>query len=101
MINITENEIKIDIGEITEIAGDSARLSLETATKDIIDGEIDVLVTCPINKQNVFSDTFNYSGHTEYFRFHKQRPITFYVDGSRFPTHRNGYYSLRFSEVSF
>ncbi|MFA7401968.1 MAG: 4-hydroxythreonine-4-phosphate dehydrogenase PdxA [Bacteroidales bacterium] len=67
LINITENEIKIDIGEITEIAGDSARLSLETATKDIMNGNIDVLVTCPINKQNVFSDTFNYTGHTEYF----------------------------------
>ncbi|MFA5639938.1 MAG: 4-hydroxythreonine-4-phosphate dehydrogenase PdxA [Bacteroidales bacterium] len=66
MINITDNEIKIDIGEITSTAGDMARLSLETATKDIIEGNIDVIVTCPINKQNVFSDSFSYSGHTEY-----------------------------------
>ncbi|NLK56209.1 MAG: 4-hydroxythreonine-4-phosphate dehydrogenase PdxA [Bacteroidales bacterium] len=66
LINIVEDEIKIDIGQITPIAGDMARLSLEMATKDLIEGNLDVLVTCPINKQNVFSSTFNYSGQTEY-----------------------------------
>ncbi|MDD3281792.1 MAG: 4-hydroxythreonine-4-phosphate dehydrogenase PdxA [Bacteroidales bacterium] len=67
LINVTEDEIKIDIGEITPIAGEMSRLALESATKDIMEEQIDVLVTCPINKQNVISDTFKFSGHTEYF----------------------------------
>lgn len=67
LINITDDEIKIDIGQITPIAGEMSRLALEIATKDLIEEQIDVLVTCPINKQNVFSDSFNFSGHTEYF----------------------------------
>ncbi len=66
LINIVEDEIKIDVGQITPTAGDMARLSLEMAAKDANAGDIDVLVTCPINKQNVFSSTFDYSGQTEY-----------------------------------
>lgn len=67
LINITEDDIKIDIGEITPIAGEMSRLALQSATKDIMEKQIDVLVTCPINKQNVISKAFNFSGHTEYF----------------------------------
>lgn len=67
IINITEDEIKIDIGQITPIAGEMSRLALEMAVKDALEGNIDVLVTCPINKQNVYSNSFQFSGHTEYF----------------------------------
>lgn len=67
LINITEDEIKIDIGKITPTAGETSRLALEMAVKDVMEENIDVLVTCPINKQNVYSDSFKYSGHTEYF----------------------------------
>ncbi len=67
LINIVEDEIKVDIGKITPIAGEMSRLALEMAVKDAMEKNIDVLVTCPINKQNVYSETFKYSGHTEYF----------------------------------
>ena len=33
---------------------------------DLKQGEIDVLVTAPINKKNIQSDTFHFPGHTEY-----------------------------------
>ncbi|MGD1843372.1 MAG: 4-hydroxythreonine-4-phosphate dehydrogenase PdxA [Thermonemataceae bacterium] len=54
-------------GKITEEAGQAAFKSLETATKDLIEGKLDGIVTAPINKHNIQNDTFNFVGHTEYF----------------------------------
>jgi 4-hydroxythreonine-4-phosphate dehydrogenase len=40
--------------------------SLEHAAKDLASDSIDVLVTAPINKDNIQSDQFKFVGHTEY-----------------------------------
>lgn len=66
LINVWNEEVKINMGESTETGGKYAFKSLEAATKDLASGKIDVLVTAPINKQNIQSDKFNFSGHTEY-----------------------------------
>ncbi len=66
LINVYNQEIKIDLGHCTETGGKVAHLALEAATKDLENGLIDVLVTAPINKQNIQSDSFNFQGHTEY-----------------------------------
>jgi len=66
IINITEKEIKIDLGKSTDIAGVLSLDALEAATKDLLKNEIHVLVTAPINKKNIQSDKFNFPGHTEY-----------------------------------
>lgn len=66
IINCYEQEVKIDLGKSTEIAGELAYLALEKATLDIEEGHMDVLVTAPINKKNIQSDKFNFPGHTEY-----------------------------------
>jgi len=66
MINITDAEIKIELGQSTSIAGDLALSSLKMATNHVLEGRTDVLVTAPINKQNVFSQSFPFEGHTEY-----------------------------------
>lgn len=42
-------------------------LSLTQATADLKNGLIHALVTAPINKHTVYSDSFPYRGHTEYF----------------------------------
>ena len=68
MINCWEEDVKIDLGAINEIGGKYALLSLEKATEDLISGEIDALVTAPINKHNIQSETFNFPGHTEYLQ---------------------------------
>ena len=39
---------------------------MKAAMKDLKEGEIDVLVTAPINKESVQSDEFRYTGHTEF-----------------------------------
>lgn len=66
IVNVTEQEVKIDIGESTEIAGKLSLMALEMATEDLKNKHIDVLVTAPINKKNIQSGTFNFQGHTEY-----------------------------------
>ena len=66
IINITDAEIKIELGHSTEVAGELAFASLQMATNHVMDGKIDVLVTAPINKQNIQSQSFSFEGHTEY-----------------------------------
>jgi 4-hydroxythreonine-4-phosphate dehydrogenase len=66
LINVFHQEIKIDLGESTEIAGNVAYLALEAATEDLKKGHIEALVTAPINKQNIQSEDFKFPGHTEY-----------------------------------
>ena len=67
ILNIHDEEVKIDIGQSTAIAGELALLSLEAATADLARNEIDVVVTAPINKKNIQSDSFRFPGHSEYF----------------------------------
>jgi 4-hydroxythreonine-4-phosphate dehydrogenase len=66
ILNINEEEVKIDLGQSTTIAGEQSLLSLEMAVDDLQKKNIDVLVTAPINKKNIQSKTFTFSGHTEY-----------------------------------
>ena len=66
IINITNDEVKIDIGKSTEIAGQLSSLALERACDDLQKGNVDVLVTAPINKKNIQSKVFDFPGHTEY-----------------------------------
>ena len=66
MINIVEDEVKLDLGKSTEIAGELSRLALDMATDDLLNKHIDVLITAPINKKNIQSKGFNFPGHTEY-----------------------------------
>ncbi len=66
IVNCYEQEVKIDLGKSTEVAGEMAYLALEMATNDLEKKKIDVLVTAPINKKNIQSDDFHFPGHTEY-----------------------------------
>ena len=66
ILNIWKEEVKIEFGKPTKSAGEYALKSLESATKHLKDNKIDVLVTAPINKENIQSDTFNFPGHTEF-----------------------------------
>ncbi|HTD39623.1 MAG TPA: 4-hydroxythreonine-4-phosphate dehydrogenase PdxA [Mucilaginibacter sp.] len=68
MINCWEEDVKIDLGVVNEIGGKYALLSLQRATADLVNGDIDALVTAPINKDNIQSDEFKFPGHTEYLQ---------------------------------
>ena len=66
IINTISEDTKIDMGQSTPIAGEAAYQSLERAVADLKNGLIDVLVTAPINKDNIQRDDFHFPGHTEY-----------------------------------
>jgi len=51
-------------------------LSLREATKSIKDNKIDILVTAPINKDLSFSESFKYTGHTDFLKnYFKTSPL--------------------------
>ncbi len=66
IINCIDEEIRVELGKSTKQAGESSYLALKTAVEDLKEKNIDALVTGPINKQNIQSEDFKYSGHTEY-----------------------------------
>jgi 4-hydroxythreonine-4-phosphate dehydrogenase len=66
VVNCWEEEIKIELGVATAESGKYALKSLELATADLAADKIDALVTAPINKHNIQSDSFSFPGHTEY-----------------------------------
>jgi 4-hydroxythreonine-4-phosphate dehydrogenase len=66
LVNVITQEVKVDLGQSTDVAGKAAYMALEAATVDLGAGRIDALVTGPINKQNIQSRDFNFPGHTEY-----------------------------------
>ena len=66
VVNITNDEIKIELGKSTEIAGQLSLKSLDCACDELMKNEVDVLVTAPINKKNIQCKDFVFPGHTEY-----------------------------------
>ena len=65
-VDVIKEEIKVELGQATKIAGNAAFIALERAVADLKEGKIDVLVTAPINKNTIQSDEFHFPGHTEY-----------------------------------
>jgi 4-hydroxythreonine-4-phosphate dehydrogenase len=68
IINCWEEDVKIELGLTTETGGKYAFISLEKALDDLIAGNTDALVTAPINKHNIQSESFQFAGHTEYIQ---------------------------------
>jgi len=68
MINCWEEDVKIDLGTVTPDGGKYAFLSLQRAADDLVRGDIDALITAPINKDNIQSEEFKFPGHTEYLQ---------------------------------
>ena len=84
VLNCWREEVQIQPGEVNDNGGKYALISLEKAAKDTATGHLDALVTAPINKQNIQSDTFNFPGHTEYLTdlVDKQQSLMFLVSGN-------------------
>ncbi len=66
VLNVWKEPVDIEFGKEDPKIGAYAVKSLQAATAALKDDSIDVLVTAPINKSNVQSDTFNFPGHTDY-----------------------------------
>ena len=66
VVNLWKDPIDIQFGKVTKTAGEHAFQSLKAAAQSVQDGFTDVLVTAPINKDNIQSEEFHFPGHTEY-----------------------------------
>ena len=69
-INVKEvfSDSQFNFGESEKELSELGILSLKEATKAIKDKKIDVLVTAPINKDLSFSESFKYTGHTDFLK---------------------------------
>ncbi|MFW5773080.1 MAG: 4-hydroxythreonine-4-phosphate dehydrogenase PdxA [Tangfeifania sp.] len=66
VLNCIDDNMRVELGKSTPVAGEASYMALERATSDLKEGLIDVLVTAPINKDNIQSKKFNFPGHTEF-----------------------------------
>lgn len=66
VLNVWKDAPEITFGEATAQGGEYALKSLVAAVDALKKDEIDVLVTAPINKNNIQTKDFNFPGHTDY-----------------------------------
>jgi len=66
IINCIDENIRVELGKSSPAAGEASFQALDQASSDLKQGLIDVLVTAPINKDNIQSDHFKFPGHTEF-----------------------------------
>ena len=66
VFNLWKEGFDLNPGTNDEKVGQYAIKSFVAATKALKEGLIDVLVTAPINKYNIQSETFKFPGHTDY-----------------------------------
>ena len=66
IVNCLPDNTYVEPGQSTPESAKAAITSREWAVKDIKNGDIDVLVTAPINKRAMVNEGFGNTGHTEY-----------------------------------
>ena len=66
VLNVWREGFDINFGKNDEIAGSHAIKSFVAATAALKEGQVDLLVTAPINKYNIQSESFTFPGHTDY-----------------------------------
>ncbi|MBV6643542.1 MAG: 4-hydroxythreonine-4-phosphate dehydrogenase PdxA [Cyclobacteriaceae bacterium] len=66
LVDLKHDPINVQPGKSTIESGQYAVKSLRKAVEDLKEGSIQGIVTCPISKETVQSDDFNFPGHTEY-----------------------------------
>ena len=68
-VNLVEcgaKELSVTPGKPSKAGGEAAAAALNKAIKELKDGAIDALVTAPIDKEMIQSETFSFTGHTEF-----------------------------------
>lgn len=66
VVNAIEDHVEINPGRATRETGQAAQVCLELAVEESKEGLLDGLVTAPIDKNTIHSESFPYRGHTEY-----------------------------------
>ena len=66
VVDVWNNSFTTEFGKSTQEGGIHALKSLKAATKALKENTVDVLVTAPIDKHNIQSESFKFPGHTDY-----------------------------------
>ena len=66
VLNVWKESVDIEFGVESTNMGTYAIKSLQAAVKALKTDAVDILVTAPINKHNIQSETFKFPGHTDY-----------------------------------
>ena len=66
VLNVWKEGVDLNLGTNDDNVGEYAIKSFVAATTALKEDLIDVLVTAPINKYNIQSDSFKFPGHTDY-----------------------------------
>jgi 4-hydroxythreonine-4-phosphate dehydrogenase len=83
LINCWEDDFELTAGKPTPESGQGALKSLQRAAEDLKNGKIDGIVTAPIDKDNIQSESFQFPGHTEFLTSYFEAPnsLMFLVGG--------------------
>ncbi len=68
LFNCWEEDVVVNPGQLSDVGGKYAILSLQTAVAALKQKQIDGLVTAPIHKKNIQSTEFSHTGHTPYLK---------------------------------
>ena len=66
MVNLWKDNVTVELGTPSEESTRLAIESLEAATEALMKNEVDILVTAPINKDEMMKHGFKHAGHTGY-----------------------------------
>ena len=67
LVECGDKQLSVEPGKASEAAARAAVAALDSASEDLAAGDLDALVTAPINKESMQKAGFQYTGHTEYF----------------------------------
>ncbi|GGH68487.1 MAG: 4-hydroxythreonine-4-phosphate dehydrogenase PdxA [Bacteroidetes bacterium] len=68
--------VNLELGKEDPLVGDYAYKSLEIASEALKKGHVDVLVTAPVNKNNIANEERVFTGHTEFLgEYFKGEPL--------------------------
>lgn len=83
IINCVEEDVRVDAGSSTADAGRAAIKALQVAVSDLKNGKLDILITMPVNADNVRLAGNDFQTHTKYLaeQFGTTQHAELYVNG--------------------
>ena len=67
MINCNSDDIKVDVGVSNEMSGLASYQAIEKSYLDLKEKKIDILITNPVNSNNINEAGFDFVNHSNYF----------------------------------
>lgn len=66
LVEVGAKELHVTPGKPSKVGGEAAAAALSKVIEELKSGAIDAMVTAPIDKEMIQSETFSFTGHTEF-----------------------------------